>query len=162
MGPPMAPAVVYRPPCRTTSSSGAKSGPPTTSASTSTRPSAASATAAARSSDARSTQTSAPSAVNASNLAALVTATTRAPRSLASCTSAEPTPPDAPVTTTVSAGPTAGRVSMCSAVAHEHGKDASSTSVRSNFEPLAGSIGYTFRSGMAQYWAYPPSRSDPR
>ena len=74
---------------------------------------------------------SAPQADTSENFAALVTATTRAPRSLASCTSAEPTPPDAPVTTTVSPATRAGLVSMCSAVAHEHGKEANSTSVRS-------------------------------
>jgi hypothetical protein len=89
-------------------------------------------------------------------LAALVNATTLAPRNFASCTSADPTPPEAPVTTTVSPAATRGLASMCSAVDHEHGKEASSASVRDD------STGYTLRAGMAQNWAKPPSRSEPR
>src|SRR5699024_4566806 len=61
-------------------------------------------------------------------LAPLVTAMTRAPRAVASCTSATPTPPEAPVTTTVSPRRRCARSSMPIAVPYATGRAASSSS----------------------------------
>jgi len=66
----------------------------------------------------------------------------------------DPTPPDAPVTRTLSA-PTDARCSMFSAVNQEHGTDASSASVQSQF------TAWVSRDGALAYCAKAPSHSDP-
>ena len=55
-------------------------------------------------------------------LAGAAMASTVAPRALASWTAAEPTPPEAPVTSTVSPAATLNRVSMFNAAEYAHGK----------------------------------------
>ena len=98
------------------------------SATTSKSPPLASTAAATTSEASRATNPSAPRSPTAASLDAPAMATTRAPRRLASCTSALPTPPDAPGTATDSPESSPERCSMCSAVDHEQAKLASSTS----------------------------------
>ena len=127
MGPPMAPAVASRPPLRSSSRSGGQPGPPTRSTTTSTD----AARAPGEGSLSRGRTSSAPSARTAASLAAEATANTSAPRRFASCTAAEPTPPEAPVTSTRSPLVTLARWSRFSAVEYAHGMEASSASSQS-------------------------------
>src|SRR5450759_5344819 len=94
----MAPDETYRPPLFSTSRRPPKAGPDTLSTTTSTDRSPTAATM----SSSRSMTRSAPMARTCSVFARPETAVAAAPRRLASCTTAEPTPPEAPVTTTCS------------------------------------------------------------
>ena len=98
--PSKAPATTQRPPGRNRSEPGPTRGPATTSTTASYPSGAASAASATTRPRCRSTITSAPAPRTASALSPLHTATTRAPRAFASCTTASPTPPEAPVTRT--------------------------------------------------------------
>ncbi len=84
-----------------------------------------------------------------------VSEVTLAPRRLANWTVAEPTPPEAPVTSTWSPSPTWARCSMFSEVPYAQGIDPSSTSVQSQ------STGKTSAAGTATYSANAPSESAP-
>ena len=99
---------------------------------------------------------SAPRAFTSSCLAAAATAVTWAPRRLASWITAEPTPPDAPVTTTLSPRATLVRRNMFSAAEYEHGIEASSASVHRQSTRAA------CRDGTTVYCAKAPSTSEPK